>query len=136
MLSGKCHMAATWSDLAEFCKGPPDVRPPIVRCIGLHRSTQHSSAPNLAADPPAGGVAEDLSASLSGGCPSFFKEDDKTFYQASGLLQRAEGTPAAAERAHLVREALRLMLKVAHSSTACILVVGRTVSCSMLAASD
>ena len=49
---------------------------------------------------------------LSGGCPSFFKEDDKTFYQASGLLQRAEGTPAAAERAHLVREALRLMLKV------------------------
>ena len=59
-----------------------------------------------------GGVAEDLSATLSSGCPSFFKEDDKTFYQASGLLQRAEGTPAAAERAHLVREALRLMLKV------------------------
>ncbi len=49
---------------------------------------------------------------LSGGCPSYFKEDDKTFYQASGLLQRAEATAAAAERSHLTREALRLMMKV------------------------
>lgn len=60
----------------------------------------------------AGGVAEDLSAVLSGGCPSYFKEDDKTFYHASGLLQRAEATAAEAERSHLTREALRLMMKV------------------------
>ena len=59
----------------------------------------------------AGGVAEDLSAVLAGGCPGFFKEDDKTFYAASGLLQRAEATTAASERAHLTREALRLMMK-------------------------
>ena len=59
----------------------------------------------------AGGVAEDLSAVLAGGCPSFFKEDDKTFYEASGKLQRAEATRAASERAHLTREALRLMMK-------------------------
>lgn len=59
-----------------------------------------------------GGVAEDLSAVLAGGCPGFFKEDDKTFYAASGLLQRAEATTAPAERAHLTREALRLMMKV------------------------
>jgi len=57
-------------------------------------------------------VAEDLSAVLAGGCPGFFKEDDKTFYAASGLLQRAEATTAPAERAHLTREALRLMMKV------------------------
>lgn len=56
-------------------------------------------------------MAEDLSAVLAGGCPSFFKEDDKTFYAASGLLQRAEATTAASERAHLTREALRLMMK-------------------------
>jgi nuclear pore complex protein Nup155 len=59
----------------------------------------------------AGGVTEDLSAVLSGGCPSYFKEDDKTFYQASGLLQRGEATTATAEREHLTREALRLMMK-------------------------
>ncbi|CAL8471349.1 g10891 [Coccomyxa elongata] len=66
--------------------------------------TEHLSA--------TGGVAEDLSAVLAGGCPSFFKEDDKTFYAASGLLQRAEATTAASERTHLTREALRLMMKV------------------------
>lgn len=72
----------------------------------------------------AGGVAEDLSAVLAGGCPGFFKEDDKMFYAASGLLQRAEATTAASERAHLTREALRLMMKARHppindTSTAC-----------------
>jgi hypothetical protein len=56
-------------------------------------------------------VAEDLSGALSGGCPGYFKEDDRTFYAAAGLLQRAEASPAAAERKHLTREALRLMLK-------------------------
>ncbi len=35
----------------------------------------------------AGGVAEDLSAALQGGCPSYFREDDKLYYRASGLLQ-------------------------------------------------
>lgn len=59
-----------------------------------------------------GGVAEDLAASLQSGCPSYFKEDDKTFYQASGLLQRAESTSASAERDSLVNQAVQLMMKV------------------------
>ena len=60
----------------------------------------------------AGGVAEDLAASLQSGCPSFFKEDDKTFYQASGLLQRAEATASPSERDSLVNQAVQLMMKV------------------------
>ena len=36
-----------------------------------------------------GGIAEELSAALQAGAPSFFREDDKTFYRASALLQRA-----------------------------------------------
>ena len=43
----------------------------------------------------AGGVAEDLAAALQRGCGSYFREDDKLYYQASGLLQRAEAAAAA-----------------------------------------
>ena len=39
--------------------------------------------------PAQGGIAEELSAALQAGAPSFFREDDKTFYRASALLQRA-----------------------------------------------
>ncbi len=42
-----------------------------------------------------GGVAEDLAAALQRGCGSYFREDDKLYYQASGLLQRAEAAAAA-----------------------------------------
>ena len=45
-------------------------------------------------------------------CPAYFKEDDKIFYEASGLLQRGEAANAAAEKDHLTRAALKLMLKV------------------------
>ena len=60
----------------------------------------------------AGGVAADLAARLQSGCPSYFKEDDKTFYQASGLLQRAEATAPPAEKEDLVNQAVQLMMKV------------------------
>ena len=60
----------------------------------------------------AGGVAADLAARLQSGCPSYFKEDDKTFYQASGLLQRAEATAPPAEKEELVNQAVQLMMKV------------------------
>ena len=59
-----------------------------------------------------GGLAEDLAATLQAGCPSYFKEDDKTFYQASGLLQRAESAASAADRQELSNEALRSMMRV------------------------
>ena len=64
----------------------------------------------------AGGVTEDLSAQLAQSCPAYFKEDDKIFYEASGLLQRAEAATAAAEKDHLTRSALKLMMKVGSSS--------------------
>ena len=47
----------------------------------------------------AGGVAEDLAAALQRGCGSYFKEDDKLYYQACGLLQRAEAAAAMGELA-------------------------------------
>lgn len=40
-------------------------------------------------------MAEDLAAALQRGCGSYFREDDKLYYQASGLLQRAEAAAAA-----------------------------------------
>ena len=60
----------------------------------------------------AGGTTEDLSARLAQSCPAYFKEDDMIFYEASGLLQRAEAATAAAEKDHLTRSALKLMMKV------------------------
>ena len=60
----------------------------------------------------AGGEAEKLAEELQKGCPAFFREDDRIFYRASGLLQQAEsGTSSPAERADLAREALRLMMQ-------------------------
>lgn len=43
----------------------------------------------------AGGVAEDLAAALQAGAGAYFREDDKLYYQAAGLLQRAESAQAA-----------------------------------------
>ena len=45
-----------------------------------------------------GGVTEDLSARLAQSCPAYFKEDDKVFYEASGLLRRADAATAAADK--------------------------------------
>ncbi|KAK9837777.1 hypothetical protein WJX74_004885, partial [Apatococcus lobatus] len=60
-----------------------------------------------------GGEAEKLAEELQKGCPAFFREDDRIFYRASGLLQQAEsGQSTPAERADLAREALRLMMQV------------------------
>lgn len=61
----------------------------------------------------AGGEAEKLAEELQKGCPAFFREDDRIFYRASGLLQQAEsGQSSPVERADLAREALRLMMQV------------------------
>lgn len=61
----------------------------------------------------AGGVAEELSTTLQGGCPSYFKEDDRIYYQASGYLQKAELAASPRDRTSLASQALQLMLKVA-----------------------
>ena len=66
----------------------------------------------------AGGEAEKLAEELQKGCPAFFREDDRIFYRASGLLQQAEsGQSSPVERADLAREALRLMMQVGPPSS-------------------
>lgn len=46
------------------------------------------------------------------GCPSFFKEEDKLYYSATTLLQRAEAATGAADRDDLAHQAVALMSKV------------------------
>lgn len=59
-----------------------------------------------------GGRTEDLASILQTGCPCFFKEEDKLYYSATGLLQRAEVAVGAADRDDLARQAVTLMSKV------------------------
>ena len=76
-------------------------RKPASRACDFLPCNPHASA--LPTDPQtspspfpfSGGVAEDLAAALQRGCGSYFREDDKLYYQASGLLQRAEAAAAA-----------------------------------------
>lgn len=60
----------------------------------------------------AGGLAEDLAAALQHGCPSYFQESDRVYYNASGLLRRAGSAPAAADRDSLARDAVSLLARV------------------------
>lgn len=54
-------------------------------------------------------MAEDLAASLSAGCPSFFNESDRVYYRGAGVLRRAEAAASRAEALQLVREAVDLL---------------------------
>ena len=81
-------------------------------CLKARHTVLKLAIPSTLDAVAAGGVTEDLSARLARSCPAYFKEDDKIFYEASGLLQRAEAASAAAEKDHLTRAALKLMLKV------------------------
>ena len=60
----------------------------------------------------AGGLAEDLATALQRGCPSYFRESDRVYYNASGLLRRAEGAPAAADRDAFAKDAVSLLSRV------------------------
>lgn len=60
----------------------------------------------------AGGLAEDLAAALQRGCPSFFREADRQYYNASGMLRKAEAAPTAADRAAFTRDAVGMLAKV------------------------
>ena len=52
-----------------------------------------------------------LSEELQAGCPAFFKQADKTYYEASELLARA-GNASGSEQATLLSQAVSLMLQV------------------------
>jgi nuclear pore complex protein Nup155 len=59
----------------------------------------------------AAGLADDLAAALQSGCPSFFREADRIYYNASGLLRRAETTTTSADRRALLRDAVALLCR-------------------------
>eukprot|EP00798_Chlamydomonas_sp_ICE-L_P007357 gene7357-480_t len=59
---------------------------------------------------------DEVASSLQQSCPSFFKEDDRTFYQASAKLKQAEGLSTPAERDSLVKEAVTQLMQPAHTS--------------------
>ena len=60
----------------------------------------------------AGELSNELASMLQRGCPSYFKNDDKKYYEARSLLRRAEGTNSPADRASITRDAVSLLLKV------------------------
>jgi len=60
----------------------------------------------------AGGLAEDLAAALQQGCPSYFRESDRVYYNASGLLRRAESATTTADRDAFTKDAVSLLVKV------------------------
>jgi len=60
----------------------------------------------------AGAGVEEIAAALQRGCPSYFKEDDRTFYQASAKLKQAEALTNPSEREALTREAVAQLRRV------------------------
>lgn len=79
---------------------------------GLRPKPENLNLNPMRGAPFAGGIAEELAAGLQAGAPSFFREDDKTFFRAAGLLQRAAECGAPADRDSLASEALKLLLRV------------------------
>ena len=59
-----------------------------------------------------GGEVDELGRGLEQGCPTFFRSEDRTFYDARLVLKRAQAAKAEAERAALVKQALASLLKV------------------------
>ena len=100
------------------CRADARMAGPTVRRFGGSCSCAHHPLPSSEEFRPrsqgvgaAGTPGGDLAEELQGGCPAYFKQDDKTYYEASELLQRA-GSAAGAEQGHLLRQAVDLMLKV------------------------
>lgn len=60
----------------------------------------------------AGGLAEDLAVALQQGCPSYFRESDRVYYNASGLLRRAESASTSADRDAFAKDAVSLLARV------------------------
>jgi len=58
-----------------------------------------------------GEFPRDLASALQG-CPSYFKETDRRYYDACSLLRKAEGALSVADREAITREAVTLLLKV------------------------
>jgi nuclear pore complex protein Nup155 len=60
----------------------------------------------------AGELSNELAVTLQRGCPSYFKNDDRKYYEARSLLRRAEGANSPVDRETITRDAVSLLLKV------------------------
>lgn len=58
------------------------------------------------------GPAEELTATLRAGCPSFFESSDQTYYAAASLLTTAENATNVGDREEAVMEAVKMLLQV------------------------
>lgn len=58
------------------------------------------------------GPAEELTATLRAGCPSFFESSDQTYYAAASLLTTAEKATNVGDRDEAVIEAVKMLLQV------------------------
>ena len=69
-------------------------------------------------DDAAGQNDQSLAGQLQEGCPSFFKEDDKTYYAANAELRRAQTLQGGA-RQDVTRAALEKLVRVWHPALTC-----------------
>lgn len=64
----------------------------------------------------AGEFSNELAVTLQRGCPSYFKDDDRKYYDARSLLRKAEGANSPVDRENIIKEAVALLMHVPLSS--------------------
>eukprot|EP00889_Picochlorum_renovo_P004014 jgi/Picre1/31044/NNA_006401.t1 len=61
----------------------------------------------------AGEFSNELAVTLQRGCPSYFKDDDRKYYDARSLLRKAEGANSPVDRENIIKEAVALLMHLA-----------------------
>lgn len=59
-----------------------------------------------------GEFSNELAITLQKGCPSYFKDNDRKYYDARSLLRKAEGAGSPVDRENITRDAVSLLLRV------------------------
>jgi nuclear pore complex protein Nup155 len=59
-----------------------------------------------------GEFSTELAVTLQKGCPSYFKDNDRKYYDARSLLRKAEGVSSPVDRENITRDAVSLLLRV------------------------
>jgi len=60
----------------------------------------------------AGEFSNELAVTLQRGCPSYFKDNDRCYYDARSLLRKAEGATSPVDRKNITNDAVSLLLRV------------------------
>ncbi|KAJ9533495.1 hypothetical protein QJQ45_026554, partial [Haematococcus lacustris] len=94
--------------------GAEEVASRLISCLVTAQLEAASPAASQAAAAAGGALAgvDEVSAALQAHCASFFREDDRVFYQASAKLKAAEAASSGSEREGLVRDALCSLVRV------------------------